>query len=175
LATCTACTHAQREVIDAAILQNTPYRAVASKFELSRDVVGRHARRHLRHQIAFIDADRRLVQMPLEEAKRARELLETRVKAEKYAIDCSEDVLNETRHLYQKALTIMEEAERTGNSPVALRALREARETLVLFGRAYKMFDEGGTTIDRSTKILTILGQTSEADLRRLLTEVAAA
>ncbi len=174
---CTVCAHEQRSEIDAALLQKAPARAVGRRFGLTHHALGRHRKSHLAGQLAYLNAERDAIgtRVALDDVAAAVQALEKRVPGEVVTLETADDVLFEGRRLYGKIWAILSEAERTGDTRVALRAIKEARETLELFGRAFKMFDEGGTTIDRSTKILAVLGQASEADLRRLLTDGAAA
>lgn len=44
---CTACTHAERETIDAALVASEPYRTIADRYGLSHQALMRHKAEHL--------------------------------------------------------------------------------------------------------------------------------
>jgi hypothetical protein len=45
--TCTICGHEQRHDIEVAVIRRDSYRAIARRFSVSKDALGRHAREHL--------------------------------------------------------------------------------------------------------------------------------
>ena len=105
---CSVCTHPKRAEIDRAILSGESYRAIARRFGLSKDAIRRH-RDHIPSQLA------RAVEA--EEAARA------------------DDLLGQVQELRDRALRILERAERSQDLQTALRAIREARQCVELLAK----------------------------------------
>ncbi len=172
---CTVCADERKDAIDADLLTVSD-RVAALKFGLSRAAVGRHRRNHLKGEVLFLNAARAEVKtrMGAVDGKRAAQLLATRMPATTGALETPEDVLSEARDLFRATKELVANADRTGDSHGALRALREARAVLELFGRAYHMFEDGGLKIDQSTKIVNVLGGLSDDEMRAFIATVAA-
>ena len=111
---CSVCTHPQRAEIDLLLATGTPSTQVAERYGLVDRSVRRHAANHL--------------PLVVQEAARADE--EAR----------NLDVLTEVKRLYGRAVTILDGAD--DDPGTALRAIREARETLALVGRLLGELDE---------------------------------
>lgn len=143
---CTICTHTQRDEIDAELLSSGPtrYDALGTRFGVSKDAVFRHKRDHIVKTIVA--------------SPRAEEM--TR----------ADDLLTRVCQLREKAMAILERAEKAGQLNVALGAIREARECLKLLGRLLGSFQEGGVKIDARTQIIANLNQLTIDELRALAT-----
>ena len=94
--TCTICTHEQRPEIDAALLNETPYRHMATRFDTSTGALQRH-REHLPKQL---------------------------VKAQGHE-DVSQaiDVVKQLKAINGATLAILKEARAEGNGELALKAV----------------------------------------------------
>jgi len=113
---CSVCTHPKRDSIDKAIVAGTPYRAIACQFDVGREAVRRHAEKHLPAMLAKAHN--------VEEVARA------------------DDLLAQVRVLKDKAVTILDKAEKTGKLRTALSGIREARECLSLLAKLLGELDE---------------------------------
>ena len=111
---CSVCTHPQRADIDRLLATGTPSTQVAERYGLVDRSVRRHAANHL--------------PLAVQEAAQADE--EAR----------NLDVLTEVKRLYRSAVDILDNAD--DDPAMALRAIREARETLALVGRLLGEIDE---------------------------------
>jgi hypothetical protein len=118
---CSACDHDDREDIDAALVAGESYRAIARRFGLSRDAVGRHKAKHL----------------------------PAAMLAGRDAADTAhgDDLLAQCRDLQTKALGILAKAEKSGDLRTAIAANREARGCLELLARLLAELP-GGAAVD---------------------------
>ncbi len=116
---CTICNHAERVAINAALLDGTPYRHIAARFDTSTGALQRHKDEHL--PVALV------------KAKEAENIAE------------ADDLLGQVRALQGRALTILDKAEATGDLRTALAAIREARGNLELLARLLGELQEGAT------------------------------
>lgn len=106
--TCTICTQAKREEIDQVLLAGEPYRHIASRFGTSTAALQRHKAEHV----------------PVHVAK-AREAAE---------VASADDLLEQIKGLRNRAIGILNKAEKAGDYRTALMGIREARaciETLL--------------------------------------------
>jgi len=102
---CSVCVHPQRDEIEKAILAGQSFRNVAKQFSLSGTAVFRH-KSHLPSVL---------------------------IKAKQVAEENhAENLVEQIRFLHEKALNILEKAERAGDLRTALLAVREARGNLDL-------------------------------------------
>jgi len=167
---CVVCADERVSRIDADLVQTT-IRVVARKYGLPKSNVDRHRRYHLAGEVAFLNAskDEIRTRTGVLDAHRAVALLETRMPASEGPLETPADVLTEVRGLFRKVSQLTSDADRTGDSITALKAMAEARRLLELFGRAFHMFDEGGVTIDQSSKVINVVNGMSDDDIRRFL------
>jgi hypothetical protein len=105
---CTVCKHPDRETIDALLVGGEPYRDIAQQFGVSFYAVHRH-KSHLNGALL--------------RAKEAKEVAH------------ADSLLEQVKSLQSKALSILAQAEKTGNLKTALLAIREARGCLELLGK----------------------------------------
>lgn len=103
--TCTICSHAKREEIDAALVGGESLRNIAQRFGTSTTALHRHKSDHIAPLLA---------------------------KAEDMATD---SLLCQVRKLQRKALGILAKAEKAGDLRTALGAIREARGNLELLAK----------------------------------------
>jgi hypothetical protein len=169
---CGVCVDDRRVLIEGALLQTT-LRAVGKEFGLDRNMLWRHKTKHLTGQAAYIENQRKALhkQVVLDAGAEAlAKIKATRTDVAIPSIETPEDVLAQLRYLYGAAITTLQRADNIGDHNVVLRSIREGRDVLHLIGRTLQMFDEGGTTIDRSTKVLAVIDGMSTGDLRAFLT-----
>jgi hypothetical protein len=107
---CSICQHDRRQEIDEAIVAGESYSALSRKYAVSRDSVRRH--RENGH------VDRKLIK-----AKEARETIEAGT------------LFDRVRNLHDRALRILEKAEKSEQLRAATSAIREVRGILELEGR----------------------------------------
>ncbi len=114
--TCTICSTRSRESIDRALVAGAAFPALAAKYRVSEDALGRHKANHL--PAALVKAH------DSEEVSRA------------------DDLLGQVRNLQGRALAILEKAEAAGELRTALGAIREARGNLELLAKLLGELDE---------------------------------
>jgi hypothetical protein len=106
---CSICSHADRESINKAIVAQEPFRNIARRFDTSLSAVYRHHKAHLPKTLV--------------KAAEAREVVH------------GEDLLGQPLTLRDKTMSILNQAEATGDLRVALYAIKEARGCLELVGK----------------------------------------
>ena len=116
--TCTICTHEQRREIDAALLNETPYRHIAVRFDTSTGALQRH-REHLPSQL---------------------------VKAQQQE-DVSQaiDVIKQLKAINGATLAILKEARDEGNGELALKAVDRIQRQLELQAKLLGELQQEGT------------------------------
>jgi len=106
--TCTVCSHPQRPEIERCLIDTVPFRIIASRFGTSATSLQRHKAEHLPSHVA--------------KAQDAREVAD------------ADDLLTQIKALRNKAISILQKAEASGDYRTALMGIREARacvETLM--------------------------------------------
>ncbi len=115
---CSICLHPEREEINAALLSETPLRAMARRYATSKDALARH-REHL--------------PVHLVKASEAAEVAE------------ADSLLEQVKHLQSRAVAILDKAEASGDLRTALSAIREARGNLELLAKLLGELQQEGT------------------------------
>ncbi len=116
--TCTICTHEQRSEIDAGLLNETPLRDIARRYETSKDALSRH-REHLPKQL---------------------------VKAqEQEDISQAIDVVKQLKAINGATLAILKEARAEGNGELALKAVDRIQRQLELQAKLLGELQQEGT------------------------------
>jgi len=105
---CTVCRHPRREEIDGALVSGEPLRNIVERCSVSLGALSRH-KAHLPARLA--------------QGRRAQETAR------------ADRLLDQIRHLQERALAILKRAEEAGDYRVALQAMREARGNLELLAR----------------------------------------
>ena len=170
---CGICTSPYRAEIDEALsVPKASFRSITARFpDFGRTAVRNHA--HAHHPTAVESRQRRAAAL-------GKPPVVGRTKAPpappvaQVAIGTPEDVVNEFRRLYSKAVAAVESAESMKDARLALSALKEATGILSQIARSYGVFnDETRPTlvVDRSQRIVNVLGGLSEDELRRILTD----
>ena len=113
---CTICGHAERELIDSALVAGTSLRDIAGRHGVSKSALERHKADHLPADLA--------------KAKEAAEA--TR----------ADDLLSQVQGLQARTLAILETAEDSGEHRTALAAIGEARRNLELLGKLAGELDQ---------------------------------
>jgi hypothetical protein len=117
--TCTVCAHDDRDAINAEIVEATPKRRIASRFDVSEAAVRRHAKSHLPQTLLH-----------------ATEIIEA-TKAD--------TLLDRLKNLRETALRLLGLAEETGDLKAAASFVREARTTMVMQGMLLGEVTKEGT------------------------------
>ena len=103
---CTICTHAEREAINAALVDSIAYRTIADRYGLSHQALMRHKAEHLPSLL-----------VKSEEAKEVAH---------------ADDLVWQIKQLRNKAISILGKAETAGDLKTALMGVREARACIEL-------------------------------------------
>ena len=145
-ARCTICNHSQRVEIDKALVAGATYREIAQRFGVSRDALYRHRKNgHIAEQIA--KAARK------KEVKQAREIASVvEVKARNEAANV-ETLLQQITSLKDRALTILDNAEREGTREACL-ALGEVRRTLEFLAKITGELQDGKPAVNVTVNLL---------------------
>ncbi len=106
---CTVCTHPDHETIDRDLLSGTPYRAVGKRYGVGTSAVFRHKRDHITQLIA-----------QAVEARGVRDL------------EYGDDLLGQLQSLNGRAMSILDDAEASGDRRAELAAIREVRSIIEL-------------------------------------------
>jgi hypothetical protein len=117
--TCTVCRHESRVDIDKALLDGRPFRDIARQYGLTKDSLLRHHDDHLAESLV--------------KAKAAEEVAN------------ADTVLDHSVMLRDRALNILDMAERENDLRTALAAIREARECVRLLGELAGKLQSAGT------------------------------
>lgn len=118
---CSVCTHPDVQLINERMLSGVSVRKIAEEFNLGRESVQRHRHNHLPH-----------------------ELVKSRKIAEMVAAD---SLIDRIEGLYDKAIKIMELAEKDGKYQPAVSAIQQARSSLELLAKISGEL-KTGTTIN---------------------------
>jgi hypothetical protein len=117
--TCTVCSHAEREAINAALVANEPLRTIADHWSVSKTALIRHKAEHL--------------PAALVKAEQAREVAEAGT------------LLDQVRGLQVRALSLLSKAEAASDLRTALAGVRECRGNLELLARLLGEINEQAT------------------------------
>jgi len=117
---CTVCAHPQREAIDQALINGKSLRNVSKQYNVSDTAVFRHNANHL--------------PAALSKAHDAKELAR------------ADDLLSQVREIQLRALSILDQAEGSGDLRTAVSAIREARGNLELLAKLLGKLQQEGTT-----------------------------
>ena len=111
---CSVCAHQDREALDAALADGAAVPALAARFGLSASALYRHRARHPAGQTAplVLAADRR------------------------------ESLPEQVRRLHERTLAVLDQAEAAGRPDMVLRAVREARQNVVLLAKLLSSLDD---------------------------------
>jgi len=123
---CTICSNPEKTAIDSALIEATPYRRIASEYNLSEAAVRRHAKRHLRETIARARVLRRV-----DEERAIEQATQAVVTRE---IDRADDLLKLAERLQTEALDVLERAKVAGNLGGVLQAIDRLQKGVVLLG-----------------------------------------
>lgn len=166
---CTVCISPNRLEIDEALASRMSLRGLERQFGIGRTALRNHMTVH--HPAAV---DRRARSAAARGKTLKRKKFAPLEPAAEIAIGNPEDVVAEMKRLYAKAVAAIESAETMKDARLALSALKEAGGILTQIARSYGVFnDETRPTfvVDRSQRIVNVLGAMSEDELRRLLTD----
>ncbi len=108
---CTVCNHPDRVAIDKEILNGTSYRIIANQNGLSFSAVQRH-KEHIPESLTLAHGAEKVSQ--------------------------ADDLLHEVKGLQARAIGILNKAEKAGDLPTALKAIREAKGCLELLAKLHE-------------------------------------
>ena len=170
---CGICTSPYRAEIDEALsVPKASFRSITARFpEFGRTAVRNHA--HAHHPTAVESRQRRAAALGKPRVVGRTKAPSTTPVAQ-VAIGTPDDVVGEFKRLYAKAVAAVDAAESIKDTRLALAALKEANSLLSQVARALGVFsDETRPTfvVDRSQRIVNVLGSMSEDELRRILTD----
>ena len=120
---CSVCDHAEREAIDRAIIAAEGIAAISRHFAVSQDAISRHRAAHL---------PRAVIQAGAEAVAEAEGLR-------------GASLLDQAAELRDKAVKLLNSAERAGDLRTALAGVREARGCLELMAKLTGDLDAGTT------------------------------
>jgi hypothetical protein len=121
---CSVCASPRREAIESAIVAGSGFRAVSRRFEIGRHALQRHARTHLRHELAAAEEKR-------QEERGAQ----------------AGTLLDRLGGINGDARRILTKAERAADFRAAVGAVRELRGLLELEGRLLGELRPAGTSV----------------------------
>lgn len=164
---CTVCEHPQREQIDVALRGGTSVRSICKAFDVGRTAVSGHAAKHTTalETRKYREAARGGRRRPLEASAPALK-----------PIDSPEDVVEDLQRLRIESFELFEKAKARADWKSAERIFGQVVAVVDRFGEMHKVLGSKGisVTVDRSTRVLNVLGGLSEAELRALLVRAEA-
>jgi hypothetical protein len=116
--TCTVCTHNGRAAIDAALLQNTAFPAISTRFGVSEDALGRHRAAHIPAVLARAQA------------------------AEPEATAHALDIVKQLKAINDASLHILSDARKAGDGDLALKAIDRIHKQIELQGKLLGELDD---------------------------------
>jgi hypothetical protein len=114
--TCTVCTHPERVAVDQALVAGRAYRDIAGQFSVSRSALDRHRAEHLSPAV-----------------QKARQATEA-----EHALD----ITKQLRAINGVSLSILDEARRSNNPVVALKAIDRVQRQIELQAKLLGELDE---------------------------------
>jgi hypothetical protein len=131
--TCTICKHSQKDDIDTALIGNGTFRYISEKYNVSTGALQRHKKEHLIHRLAEVQKakDVALNKFAEKAAHEARE-----------EIDHSGDMLTQIQDLGKRALSLLNQAEESGDLRTALAGIKEARGCIELLAKIEGRLDD---------------------------------
>jgi hypothetical protein len=164
---CTVCDRPDRERIDAALRGGTSVRGIAKAFDLGRTAIAGHAARHTTAEQTrkYRDA-----------AKNGRKRAPKAAIVELKPIENPEDVVSDLQRLRVSAFDLFAQAQARADWKSAERIFSQLIAVVDRFGEMHRVLGSKGVnvTVDRSTRVLNVLGAMSEDDLRALLVRAEA-
>jgi hypothetical protein len=159
---CSVCEHRDRAKIDAALRAGTPLRGVSKAFGVGRTALTSHA---ARHTTAIETRKHR------QAARGGRRRTPKTAAVELRAIETAEDVVEDLQRLRVEAFGLFEQAKARADWKSAERIFAQVVAVVDRFGEMHRVLGSKGVTlnVDRSMKVLNVLGTLSEDDLRALL------
>ncbi len=118
--TCTICSHPERAEIDRALVEGSTFRNIAERYGTSATALTRHKSDHLPGHVA--------------KAQEARQVAD------------ADDLLQQLKALRNKAISILQQAERAGDYRTALMGIREARACVEVLMEVEGELDRRGVT-----------------------------
>ena len=131
--TCRICRHPDRHAIEKALIGGEPLRSIADRWSVSKSALIRHKDSHLPVQ-----------------------LLKATEAAE---VSQADKLLDEVRHLQDKAMDILTQAEAAGDLRAALMGVREARSCLELCARIAGQIRDQSVNLNQHLLVQIVVGQ----------------
>src|SRR5918911_1992296 len=114
--TCTVCTHPERGAVDQALVAGRAYRDIAGQFSVSRSALDRHRAEHLSPAV-----------------QKAQQATET-----EHALD----IAKQLRAINGVSLSILDEARRSNNPAIALKAIDRVQRQIELQAKLLGQLDD---------------------------------
>jgi hypothetical protein len=131
--TCIICRHKKRDDIDTDLLGNDTFRNIATRYNVSTGALQRHKRNHLLARLAEVH------QVREEAFNQIRKNVADRAKLD---IMQADDLYNQVHDLRQRALSLLGQAEMSGDLRTALIGIREARSCIELLAKIEGQIDD---------------------------------
>jgi len=131
--TCIVCRHKKRDDIDTDLLGNDTFRNIAARYSVSTGALQKHKKDHLIGKIAEVQwaKDEALRQYGKEALEKARN-----------EVDHADKLLRQVQDLRQRALSLLDRAEESGDLRTALIGIREARGCIELLAKVEGQLDD---------------------------------
>lgn len=131
--TCTICKHPQKDDIDKALLGTDTFRYISGKYNVSVGALQRHKKEHLIHRLAEVQKAKDIA---------LKEFADKAVIEAREEIDHSGSMLTQIQDLGQRALSLLDQAEESGDLRTALAGIKEARGCIELLAKIEGQLDD---------------------------------
>ncbi len=145
---CAACSHPQKAAIEGELAGGSSLRGVSARYGISKSSLNRHLANHSNPALVA--------------------LVKERSTGRKRDRSAPLSLTDQLRGLVRRAETFLDGAERAGNVPQGLSAIRELRSTLELLGRA------SGELSDRPGLVVNLVATAEYVELRTTLVQILA-
>lgn len=131
--TCTICRHPQRDDIDTALMGTDTIRHISALYNVSTGALQRHKKYHLIDKLAEVQKAR------TDALKGYREKAAESAQTD---ISRADELLSQVHDLRQRAVSLLNQAEESGDLRTALAGIKEARGCIELLARIDGQLDE---------------------------------
>ena len=130
---CTICRHPQKDDIDTALMGTDTIRNISALYDVSTGALQRHKKDHLIDKLAEVQKARE------DALKGFREKVAVNAQTD---LSRADDLLSQVHDLRQKAVSLLNQAEESGDLRTALAGIKEARGCIELLARIDGQLDE---------------------------------
>lgn len=158
---CSICSHPDLRAIDQALIGKTPLRKIAVTFNVGRTALSNHM--HV-HTDAWEKRERRAA------ATRGPRRKRPVVTVDPVVIESPADFVRELQRAYTETLSLLEEGKRTSDTRLVEKCLGQVGSMLDRFAKMLNLYsDSAPILVDRSQKVLNVIGALSDEQLRALI------